>query len=282
MQQKRAAAIHDISCFGKCSLTVALPILSAAGIETCPIPTAMLSTHTGGFTNIHIKDLTDDIKPVADHWDSLSLKFDSIYTGYLGSFHQLDIVSSVFDELKSEETMIVVDPVMADNGKLYGGFSQDFPAGMKKLCEKADIITPNITEAALMLGEDYVEGPYTVEYIEGLLRRLGTIGAKTVVLTGVHYNKEKLGAAALNAETGEICTAMADWIPGYYHGTGDIFTSVFLSAMLNGSAVSGALQIAVDFVSRCVLRTKTDHQYMTYGVNFEAELPALMRDLKLN
>lgn len=281
MLQKRAAAIHDISCFGKCSLTVALPILSAAGIETCPIPTAMLSTHTGGFTNIHIRDLTDDILPVAKHWESLKLHFDAIYTGYLGSFTQLEIVSDVFDRLRDEGTMIVCDPVMADNGKLYGGFSEDFPAGMRKLCEKADVITPNLTEAALMLGEEYIEGPYTPEYIEGMLRRLGELGAKTVVLTGVYFNSERLGAAALDTESGEIVTAMADWIPGYYHGTGDIFTSVLLSAMLNGCTLGRALDEATRFVSRCVLRTKTQHPYMTYGVNFEAELPALMRGLEL-
>ena len=145
MFQKRAAAIHDISCFGKCSLTVAIPVLSAAGIETCPIPTAMLSTHTGGFTNIHIRDLTDDVMPVAEHWKSLDLRFDAIYTGYLGSFRQLDIVSDFFDKFKSEGTTIIVDPVMADNGRLYGGITDDFPAGMRKLCEKADIITPNLT-----------------------------------------------------------------------------------------------------------------------------------------
>lgn len=281
MFQKRAAAIHDISCFGKCSLTVALPILSAAGIETCPIPTAMLSTHTGGFTDIHIRDLTDDIMPVADHWKALDFRFDAIYTGYLGSFRQLDIVSQLFDKLSSDGTSIIVDPAMADNGRLYGGFTDDFPAGMRRLCEKADIITPNFTEAALMLGEEYREGPYTPEYVEDILHRLGTFGAKTVVLTGVHYDNERLGAAALDVASGKTVTALGNMVGGFYHGTGDTFTSVLLAALLNDCSLERALQIAVDFVSRCVLRTKNDHPYMTYGVNFEAELPSLMRELNL-
>ena len=281
MFQKRAAAIHDISCFGKCSLTVALPILSAAGIETCPIPTAMLSTHTGGFTDMHIRDLTDDIMPVARHWKSLDFRFDAIYTGYLGSFRQLDIVSELFDMFRSEGTAIVVDPAMADNGRLYGGFGDDFPAGMRRLCEKADIITPNFTEAALMLGEEYKEGPYTPEYVENTLRRLGTFGAKNVVLTGVHYDNEHLGAASLDTASGKIVTVLGNMVGGFYHGTGDTFTSVLLAAMLNGCEQERALRIAVDFVARCVLRTKNDHPYMTYGVNFEAELPSLIRELGL-
>lgn len=281
IKQKRAVAIHDVSCFGKCSLTVALPILSAAGIETCPVPTAMLSTHTGGFTNIHIHDLTDDIEPIADHWKSLELGFNSIYTGYLGSFKQLDIVSDVIDKLDNDDMMVVVDPVMADHGKLYGGFSADFPAGMAKLCAKADVITPNFTEAAFLLGEEYVEGPYTKDYVEGLLKRLAGLGAGIVVLTGVYFDDKKLGAAAYNAETGEIVYAMSDWITGAFHGTGDIFTSVLLSALLNDKPLQTAIQTAADFVSRCVERTKRDHPYMTYGVNFEAELPSLMKELGL-
>lgn len=281
MLQKRAAAIHDISCFGKCSLTVAIPVLSAAGIETCPIPTAMLSTHTGGFTNMHIRDLTDDVMPVAEHWKSLDFRFDAIYTGYLGSFRQIDIVSDIFDKFGGEGTSIIVDPVMADNGRLYGGITEDFPAGMRSLCSKADIITPNFTEAALMLGEQYIEGPYTPEYVEGILRRLGTFGAKTVVLTGVFFDQMQLGAAALDAATGKISYAMGEWVDGCYHGTGDTFTSALIAALLNGCPIGDALQIAVNFVSRCVRRTSNDHPYMTYGVNFEAELPSLMKALNL-
>jgi pyridoxine kinase len=162
-RQKRVAAIHDISCFGRCSLTVALPIISSAGIECAVVPTAVLSTHTGGIDGYTFHDLTDEIMPIAKHWKSLDLEFDAIYTGYLGSFHQLDIVSSLFDLLGSNDTLKVVDPVMADNGVLYKSFPADFPKGMRKLCAKADIIVPNITEAVLMLDEPYQEGPYTAD-----------------------------------------------------------------------------------------------------------------------
>jgi pyridoxine kinase len=171
-RQKRIAAIHDISCFGKCSLTVALPIISAADIEVSVIPTAVLSTHTGGFTGYTFRDLTDDMLPIARHWKSLGLEFDAIYTGYLGSFRQLDIVSEIIDMLKTQDTLIVVDPVMADNGRLYASFPDTFPEGMKKLCSKADVVVPNITEASLMLEIPYEEGPYTDEHIEGMLRGL--------------------------------------------------------------------------------------------------------------
>ena len=171
MRQKRVCAIHDISCFGKCSLTVALPIISSAGIEVSVVPTIILSTHTGGITGYTRRDLSGDILPIISHWQSLNLTFDAIYTGYLGSFEQLDIVSEVIARLRSDENLIIVDPVMADNGRLYTGFSEDFPSGMLKLVQKADIIVPNITEATL-LWESLHEGPYTKEYINKLLTGL--------------------------------------------------------------------------------------------------------------
>ena len=281
MKQKRAIAVNDISCFGKCSLTVALPILSAAGIETCPVPTALLSTHTGGFTNFHFRDLTQDVDPIVTHWHDLGLEFDAIYSGYLGSFEQLELVSKIFDMMRSEGTIVMVDPVMADNGVLYKGFSDDFPKGMRKLCEKADIITPNFTEAAFLLGEEYKEGPYTKEYVDSMLKKLAETGAKQIVLTGVHFDKEKLGAASYDSETGEISYAFSEWVSGMYHGTGDTFASVLLSAIMCGFSLGESIQKAVDFVSACVRRTSTDYPYMKYGVNFEAELPGLCKDLGL-
>jgi pyridoxine kinase len=163
MKQKRILAVHDISCFGKCSLTVALPIISSTGVECAAMPTAVLSTHTGGFTGYTYRDLTDDMIPILEHWKTLDLRFDSIYTGFLGSFEQISIVSRIFDELKGKDTVIVVDPVMADNGELYPIFGKDFPKEMRKLCEKADVLIPNITEAALLLEEEYIKGPYSRE-----------------------------------------------------------------------------------------------------------------------
>jgi pyridoxine kinase len=155
MKQKRIAAIHDISCVGRCSLTVALPILSAAGIDTGILPTAVLSTHTGGFENFTYRDLTEDITPIASHWKSLDLKFDALYSGFLGSYEQIDLVSNLFELFKDQDTLILVDPVMADNGEFYSVYSPEMAKGMARLCQKADIIVPNLTEAAFMLDEPY-------------------------------------------------------------------------------------------------------------------------------
>ena len=173
--QKRVAAIHDISCFGKCSLTVALPIISAAGIECAGIPTAVLSTHTGGFSGYTFRDLTEDIMPVASHWKKEGLTFDAVYTGYLGSVEQIDLVCRAVDTFGTDDMLLIVDPVMADHGKLYGGFPENFPKEMTRLCAKADIITPNITEAAFMVDMPYCEAPHSEEYIKGLLDSLRKI-----------------------------------------------------------------------------------------------------------
>ena len=282
MDQKRVLAIHDISCFGRCSLTVALPIISATGLECTVMPTAVLSTHTGGFTGYTYRDLTDDLIPIVDHWKTLDLKFDSIYTGFLGSFEQIDIVSDIFDRLKEENTLIVVDPVMADNGELYKIFPDTFPNGMKKLCSKADVILPNITEAVLMLGEEYKEGPYTVNYIEGLLKRLGeATGAKKIVLTGVYLNKDDLGAATYDVESNQISYAFHTIIPGYYHGTGDVFGSVIVAALTNGMSLPKANELAVYFTAESIGRTERAGTDLRYGVNFEMGIPKLIKDMSI-
>ena len=280
-RQKRVAAIHDISCFGKCSLTVALPIISAAGIECSVIPTAVLSTHTGGFTGYTYRDLTDDIIPIANHWQSLSLPFDAIYTGFLGSFEQLEIVSELFKCFRTYDNLILVDPVMADNGKLYGIFPADFPQGMRKLCTKADIIVPNITEAVFMLGEEYVEGPYKLEYISGLLKRLAAIGSKQIVLTGVYFDENLLGAAAYDCDSGHVEYAMDKRIEGYYHGTGDVFGSALLAAILCGRSLIQATKIAVNFTVQSIARTKKAGTDIRFGVNFEAGLGQLAEECSL-
>ena len=268
-RQKRVAAIHDISCFGKCSLTVALPILSAAGIETSIIPTAILSTHTGGFEKYTYRDLTDDIMPIVDHWKTLDLHFDGIYTGFLGSFEQIDVMKSVFDKLKSEDTLIFVDPVMADNGKLYGLFSPDFPKGMASLCEKADILIPNITEATLLLGEEFVEGPYTKEYIEGLLARLADRFCSKIILTGVYFDDKALGAASFDAETGKVDYSFSDRIDGYYHGTGDVFGSAVLAGIMNGKSLADSVDLAVSYTYHSIESTKNAGTDIRFGVDFE-------------
>ena len=275
IRQKRVAAVHDISCLGKCSLTVALPIISSAGIECAVIPTAVLSTHTGGIDGYTFHDLTDEIIPIAEHWESLNLSFDAIYTGYLGSFEQLDIVSRVFDLIGAKDTLKVVDPVMADNGILYKSFSQDFPKCMKKLCAKADIIIPNITEAVLMLDKPYHAGPYTANYIESLLKEIGDIGAKQVVLTGVYYDEKQLGIATYDKNTGHIGYHLEDRIEGYYHGTGDIFGSALVAAILKDFGLIEAAEEAVRFTVGSIARTRVAGTDVRFGVDFENGLGEL-------
>ncbi len=280
-RQKRVAAIHDISGFGKCSLTVALPIISAAGIETSVLPTAVLSTHTGGFSGFTYRDLTEDIRPFTQHWHSLGLHFDAIYSGFLGSFEQLDLVGEFFDTFKTDDNLILVDPVMADNGEMYKIFAPDFAAGMANLCRKADIIVPNITEAAFLLGESYQDGPYSKAYIENLLKKLTTLGADKVVLTGVFFDDNELGAATYDKTTGEIDYILAPRIPGYYHGTGDVFGSALLSGLLNGFDLKDATRIAVRFTTESISRTYKAKTDIRFGVDFERSIPNFLKDLKL-
>lgn len=278
--QKRVIAVHDISCIGKCSLTVALPILSAAGIETGVLPTAVLSTHTGGFQNPALIDLTDNLKPILSHWQSLDLRTDAIYTGYLGSFRQLEIVSKMIDTFRTEDTCVFIDPVMADNGKLYGGFSEDFPAGMAALCAKADVIVPNLTEAALMLGESYRGDGYSREYVEDLLVRLTDPGPKVAVTTGISFEKGRLGAMSYDRTKGIFAEYYAEKIDGYFHGTGDVFASALLAALMNGVPLDGALKIAVNYTVGCIKRTAEAGTDRKYGVNFEAGLERLAHDIR--
>lgn len=280
-KQKRVAAIHDISGFGKCSLTVALPILSAAGVETSVIPTAVLSTHTGGFTEFTYRDLTEDIAPITAHWKSLDIQFDGMYSGFLGSFEQLELVRDFFHTFKTADNLILVDPVMADNGQLYQIFTPEFAGGMASLCAEADIIVPNLTEAAFLLEEPYREGPYTKEYIEALLKRLSSLGPGKIVLTGVYFDDKELGAAAYDRATGTIDYVLADRIPGYYHGTGDVFGSTLLSGLMNGFNLRDSVAIAVKFTTESISRTYHAKTDIRFGVNFEQSVPTLLKELKL-
>ncbi len=278
--QKRVAAIHDISGFGRCSLTVALPILSAMGIETAAMPTALLSSHTGikGFT---YKDLTDEMPLFLDHWKNLKLNFDAIYSGFLGSERQIEIVSNVIDNLKSDNTLVMVDPVMADHGDMYPTFDKAFSKKMTKLCKKADIIIPNMTEAVFMLDMEYIKGPYTKEYIENILKSLADLGPSNIILTGVQFDNKELGAASYNSKTGVINYHFSPLINRNYHGTGDIFASVVLASILNGFQLDKSVEIAVNFIYDCLVRSGNEDTSSYLGVNFEAGLPALSKELGL-
>ena len=281
MRQKRIAAIHDISGIGKCSLTVALPIVSVAGIECAVMPTAVLSTHTGGFKNIYIEDLTKGIMPIANHWKNEGFEFDAIYSGYLGSMDQVDLIKNCFSVLKGSNTLDVVDPVMGDNGKLYQSFSPDFPYKMRELCAVADVITPNVTEACLMLSEEYSPPPYTKKYIESLLLKLSQICKGTIVLTGACLSENEQGAAAYSTASEKISFVSCPRTPGMYHGTGDVFASTFVSGMVLGKGMEKSLKAAVEFTRMAIENTKQNMRELWYGVNFEGvltKLPRLLED----
>lgn len=273
---KRIVTVQDISCFGKCSLTVALPVISAMGVEAAVLPTAVLSTHTGGFKNFTFRDLSGDITRIFDHWERESLHFDAIYTGYLGSFEQIDIMKDYIAK-KPDDTLAFVDPAMADNGVLYTGFTPEFAHHMATLCAMADIIVPNITEAAFMLDVEYKESGYDKEYVEDILKKLVSLGAKKAVLTGVSFEEDKLGVAMYDSEKDEFFYYFNEKVPVKFHGTGDIFASVCVGALIRGMDLKDALKVAADFVVECIKITIPEKDEHWYGVQFEKAIPYLLK-----
>lgn len=272
---KRIVTIQDISCVGKCSLTVALPIISAMGIEAAIVPTAVLSTHTQ-FKNFTFRDLSEDIPLIQKHWKEENFKFDGIYTGYLGSIKQIDILKDFFKTFKTNNNFIFIDPVMGDNGKLYVGFNQEFADEMAKLCKMADIIVPNLTEASAMLNMEYKE-KYTEEEIKQILIDLSKLGPKKVVLTGVSFKENELGVMSYDKDTNKFFSYFREKIPVKYHGTGDIFSSTLVGAIVNGNSVEEALKIAVDYVWETINDTFKTNKKDAYGVNFESKIPYLIK-----
>ncbi len=272
---KRIVTIQDISCIGKCSLTVALPIISAMGIECGVVPTAVLSTHTM-FKNFTCCDLTQEITPIAAHWKSENIGFDAIYTGYLGSFEQLALVSDLIDQFKTPENLVFVDPAMADNGKLYPAFSPEFALAMAKLCGKADMIVPNLTEAAFLLGRPCCLEGYSEEYIKELLKALTGLGAKTAVLTGVSLKPGELGVMGYNAGQDEFFHYFHRRVDVAFHGTGDIFSSAAVGGLMRGLPPQEAFKLAADYTVDCIECTLANPDHIWYGVEFERALPGLI------
>ena len=275
---KRILTVQDISCVGKCSLTVALPIISAMGVEAAVLPTAVLSTHTAFKEGFTFHDLTDEITPIAEHWVKEGITFDALYTGYLGSFRQLELVGELFDTFGTSENAIVIDPVMADNGKLYHGFTEEFAASMATLCGKADLILPNLTEAAFLLGVPYEEKPCEAR-VKELLVMLTDLGCKTAALTGISLADGKLGVMSYNSETKEYFYYAREHLPVAFHGTGDVFASTVVGAMARGRSVNEALTLAVDYTVDTIRMTMEDATHNWYGVNFESAIPSLVRAL---
>lgn len=274
---KRIVTIQDLSCVGKCSLTIALPVLSALGLECCALPTAVLSAHTA-FDGFVREDLTDFLAPVSAHWQALGLQFDAIYTGYLASPAQIDFVEDFFARFGSENTLRFVDPVMADQGKLYAGFDDSFPPLMRRLCARADILTPNITEACLLTGTPYRE-THDERYLRTLLEGLLALGPRTAILTGVRTQPDKMGVAAMD-RSGTLSVHLTQYIPAVFHGTGDLFASVCAGLLTLGRPVEQALRTASDYVVQTLRVTAADPNARWYGVNYEATLPLLLRSLE--
>lgn len=278
MKDKKILTVQDISCVGQCSLTVALPIISACGIETCVLPSAVLSTHTAGFKGYTFRDLTEDIPGIVNHWRSEGINFDAIYTGYLGSVEQIGMVCDIMNTVVSEECIKIVDPAMADNGNLYPGFNAEFVEAMKQLCDGVDYLLPNITEASFLAGMEYkseYDKDYILELIEGLLK----LGCKNVILTGVSYEEGKTGVVVY--VNGEYSYYEHDKIANGCHGTGDIYSSAFVGALMNGIDAYNAAKIAADYVADCIRETmKLDNHW--YGAKFEPVLHKLYNRINEN
>ena len=275
---KRILTIQDISCLGKCSITIALPVLSAMGIETVILPTAVLSTHTM-FRNFTVKDLTDQLLPITEHWKREQVRFDAIYTGYLGSAEEIEIVKQIFDTFRTPDTLVFVDPVMADNGKLYPAFDMDYARKNAGLCAQADMIVPNITEACFMTGSEYRE-EYGEDYIRDLITKLSALGPKTAVLTGVSLSPGKTGVMGYDREKDAWFSYQNDRVDASYHGTGDLFSSACVGAVLRGLPLRDAMRIAADYTADTIRVTLENPEKPWYGVDFEATLPALMDALR--
>lgn len=274
---KRILTIQDISCLGKCSITIALPIISAMGVETTILPTAVLSTHTM-FPNFTVKDLSDQLLPITDHWKEQNIHFDGIYTGYLGTEEEIEIAEKIFDEFGGEDTLIFVDPVMGDNGKLYARFDDHYAKRNAKLCCKADIIVPNLTEACFMTDTPY-RTEYDEAYIVELLEKLSALGSKKVILTGVSLKPDQTGIYGLDTLTGEKIIYQNEKVSASYHGTGDIFASVSVGALMRGASLHDAFALAADYTAETIRQTLKNPDKPWYGVDFESTIPYLVERL---
>lgn len=273
--EKRLLTIQDISCVGKCSTTVALPLISACGIECAVLPSSVLSNHTAsGYSGWTFRDLTHDMVTVMNQWLKEKIDFDAFYTGYV-SKEQIPLILEIIEKTSRNGSVLIVDPVMADNGKLYTGFSSDFPQEMKKLVAKADVIMPNLTEASLLLDIEYKE-TYTKDEIEEIAGKLHELGAKNVILTGVSFDPKMLGVAVFDGSVFDYY--FTEKIPVSFHGTGDVFASVVAGALMTGKTLIEASTIAADIVVESIKATIGDDSHW-YGVKFEKAIPALVRKI---
>ena len=273
---KRVLTIQDISCVGQCSLTVALPVISACGVETAVLPSAVLSTHTAGFSGYTFRDLTDDMPDICAHWQKENIFFDGIYTGYLGSSKQIDYVIDIIKATKKENAPVIIDPAMADNGKLYPGFDAEFVKCMAKLVSLADYVVPNITEACMLTDIPY-KTVYDKAYVDALISGLIALGAKNVILTGISFREGYTGVVVF--ENGEYTYYEHEKLPNSCHGTGDIYASAFVGALVNGKSAYNSAKIAADYTMECIKATAEEDNHW-YGAKFEPVLGKLIEMIK--
>ena len=268
---KRVVAVNDMSCFGKCSLTVALPVISAFGVEAVPLPTAVLSTHTGGFSGFTCLDMTDEMEKIIAHWKTVGFKCDGIYTGYFTCARQIDITMGLIEDFADENTLVLVDPVMGDNGCLYTGFDETFAKDMARLCGKADVITPNITEALLLAQMPY-EPVQSEAAVKKCLAKLKDTGAKRSVITGARTDEKNIGYVCCDYETGETFSVFYPYEKMRLHGCGDVFASVLCGGLVKGNGFEEAVRRAAEFTERCIHSTEADIENHWYGLKFEKNL----------
>ena len=272
----RVAAVHDISCFGRCSLTVIIPTLSALGVQVCPLPTAVLSTHLGGFSGMEFYDFTNLMTPFFQHWQREKIEFDCIYSGFLASERQIAVVNSFIEQFSHNKPLILVDPVMGDEGKLYSTYTPEMQAQMKLLVQKADIITPNYTEACFLLGEQYKKYVGDEAAIGNWVQRLSALGPRTVVISGVPIVPGKLMNIGYDKASGLLLKDYSEHIPVKFPGTGDIYASVLLGVLLKGKDLAAAMKKSAEFVKKAIKITYEARAPRREGVLLERVLPELL------
>ncbi len=270
--------IQDISCYGQCSITVALPVVSAFGIETAILPSAVLSTHTSGFTDFTVRDLTEDLPEIRKHWEKEGISFDAIYTGFIASKEQLDYIKDIIDSRLNPEGLVFVDPAMADHGEFYNGFDQDFADAMGELCKVGDYILPNTTEACFILHKPWKE-TFTKEEMLEMAKELKAFTKRYVILKGYEDDKHQMGMIVLDKKEDTIDIVYNEKVDYVSHGTGDVFASSFVGSTMLGKSPSSAAKIAGEFTKKAIEKTIGDETH-TYGVKFEQAIPELYDLLK--
>lgn len=271
---KKVLTMQDISCYGQCSITVALPIISAWGYETAILPSAILSTHTSGFTNFTVHDLSNEIPRIINHWKKENIKYDAFYVGYLGEIGHVDLVIQIKNELLNKNGFFVLDPVMGDNGKLYPAFNLDYVNAIKRLIKEADIILPNLTEACFLTDTEYKE-EFDEPYIKNIINKLLELGAKKIALTGIAYEKGMTGVVIYDENGYQHFVHQK--IDKSYHGTGDVYASTFLGAYLGNNDLLKSAKIAANFVVKAILNTIDDPNH-NYSVKFEPLLADFIKE----